>query len=94
MRTAVEAHFGPGALDRPARRRRGGHIPLSPGVKRSPHLALRETLNRGGKEISTWHLLIGTIDAEPVGSDRQLGRDGIGQSLRAAAVHRLGNQAA
>lgn len=69
VRAAVEAQFGPGALDSPApapRRgifgsRRGGHIPFSPGAKSVLEDSLREAMSRKDGYIGAEHLLLGIL---------------------------------
>jgi len=67
VRRAADAAFGPGALDRGSRARRGrfraiGRRPASADLKKSLELALRATVGLRQSSISTGHLLIGIID--------------------------------
>lgn len=77
VRRRTEEAFGPGALDRP-RRRRGwrrerceprisghpgvsGHVPFTPRAKKALELSLREALQLGHKHIGSEHILLGLI---------------------------------
>jgi ATP-dependent Clp protease ATP-binding subunit ClpA len=72
VRRRVEDAFGPGALDRRPRRRRGwrrtdrcgpvsGHIPFTPRAKKALELSLREALQLGHGSIGTEHILLGLV---------------------------------
>lgn len=62
VRSAVEAGFGPGALDRPRRGRwRAGHIPFERSAKKALELALREAIRLGDRSIGTEHVLLGLL---------------------------------
>jgi ATP-dependent Clp protease ATP-binding subunit ClpA len=62
VRRAVDAAFGPGALERAGERsRRLGHIPFDPDAKKALELALREALRLGDRHIATEHLLLGLV---------------------------------
>jgi ATP-dependent Clp protease ATP-binding subunit ClpA len=73
VRRRMEERFGPGALDRPRRRRSGwwrrkwcepgtsGHIPFTPRAKKALELSLREALRLGHSYIGTEHVLLGLI---------------------------------
>ncbi len=75
IRRHVEASFGAGALDAPARarprrrpwdragrgRRRRGHIPFSPRAQKVLELSLREALALGDRHIGTEHVLLGLV---------------------------------
>ena len=69
VRAAVEAQFGPGALDPPApapRRgffgsRKGNHIPFSPGAKSVLEDSLREATARKDGYIGAEHLVLGLL---------------------------------
>jgi ATP-dependent Clp protease ATP-binding subunit ClpA len=69
VREAAEAAFGVGALDA-GRRRWGrrrppsGHLPFTPGSKKSLELSLRAAARRGDHAIDTRHLLMGLLGAE------------------------------
>jgi ATP-dependent Clp protease ATP-binding subunit ClpA len=65
VRRAVEAAFGPGALDRgprPRPGRRAGHLPISREMKKSLELALRCAVGLKDRGIGPGHLLLGIID--------------------------------
>ncbi|MFV0533461.1 MAG: Clp protease N-terminal domain-containing protein [Cumulibacter sp.] len=64
VRERVEAHFGPGALERGHRK---AHLPFSKAAKKSLELALREAIRLGEKAINDRHLLLGVL-REGVGS--------------------------
>jgi hypothetical protein len=64
------------------------HIPLSKDAKRSLECALAEAIWLGDKEILPWHLLLGIIGIEPSTVDKLVGKDGLHDSLRAAALPR------
>lgn len=81
VRRAVEAAFGPGALDRgsrgrlgPARRFGGG---LTKDLKKSIELALRAAVSLRDSEIGSGHLLIGLIDQGDNAALRALAGAGI-----------------
>ena len=74
VRRRAEAAFGPGALDRPVRRRRGwlarrrcewylgpneGRIPFTPRAKKVLELSFREAVRQGHGSIGTEHILLG-----------------------------------
>lgn len=82
VRRAVESAFGPGALDRGARRRQGpgrrlGGGQLTSELKKSIELALRTAVSRRDREISPGHLLIGIIDQGDNAALRALAGAGI-----------------
>lgn len=70
VRRRVEASFGPGALDKPLRIRRGwlpwrrrcvepvGHIPFTPRAKQVLEVALREAIHRKDRHIGVQHILL------------------------------------
>jgi len=72
VRRQAEAAFGPGALDRPRRRRRGlfravpggGHLPFSSPAKKVLEQALREALALKHNYIGTEHILLGLLAEE------------------------------
>ena len=86
VRRQAEATFGPGALDRPRRQRRGlfrlrtvgGHLPFSKAAKRALERSLREALDLKHNYIGTEHILLGLL-ADDQGSlphtVRRLGLD-------------------
>lgn len=68
IRERVEASFGPGALDRPARRRSrfpgrrgGGHIPFTSSAKGALEHSLRQAIALNDKTITTEHILLGLM---------------------------------
>ncbi|MBO4241402.1 MULTISPECIES: Clp protease N-terminal domain-containing protein [Pseudonocardia] len=69
VRSAVEAGFGPGALDRPRRGRwRAGHIPFERSSKKALELALREAIRLGDRSIGTEHVLLGLLHPDTAAS--------------------------
>ena len=70
VRDTVEAAFGPGALDGPARTPRRGHMPLTPRAKKVLELSLREALAMKSREITDGHIALGIL------------RDGDGSAMR------------
>lgn len=81
VRRAIEASFGPGALDQgTARRRRRGaadRLAFTPRAKKSLQLALQTAVKAGDREISTGHLLLGVIDARDNAAVRVLNEAGV-----------------
>jgi ATP-dependent Clp protease ATP-binding subunit ClpA len=73
VRSTVEASFGPGALDAPDPRRRGGHLPFTRRAKKALELSLRETLALDQKAITDGHLTLGLL------------RDGDGRAMKVLA---------
>ena len=65
VRAAVEQTFGPGALDRPVKWRRGlgwrSSLPFTPRTKKVLELGLREALGLGHGYVGTEHLLLGMV---------------------------------
>ena len=94
VRASVELHFGEGALDRPARRWRGGHIPFHRSAKKSLECALREAVWLGSKDIDVWHVLLGVLRAEPSTVDDLIGADRAHEQLRQTALRKLSERAA
>jgi ATP-dependent Clp protease ATP-binding subunit ClpA len=79
VREVVEAAFGTGALSsrrRPwgRRRRTGGHLPFTAGIKKALELSVRSALRRGDRSIDTRHLLLGLLAAEEKRSSAVLRR--------------------
>lgn len=64
IRRAVEASFGPGALEGSPRSRRG-HIPFTADAKKTLELALREALALGDRHVGSEHVLLGLLRTEP-----------------------------
>ena len=67
VRDSIEAAFGKGALDKPARTRRcrdgwpGGAIPFTPRAKKILELSLREALALRHGYIGNGHILLGLL---------------------------------
>jgi ATP-dependent Clp protease ATP-binding subunit ClpA len=62
VRGSVEAVFGPGALDGPARTRTpSGHVPLTPRAKKVIELSLREALAMRSRSIADGHIMLGLL---------------------------------
>jgi ATP-dependent Clp protease ATP-binding subunit ClpA len=63
IRSAVEAAFGPGALDdpEPVRRGRSRHQPFGKDAKKALELALREAVRLKDRHIGTEHVLLGLL---------------------------------
>jgi ATP-dependent Clp protease ATP-binding subunit ClpA len=63
VRDRVEETFGPGALDRGARRGggAGGHIPFSPRAKKVLELSLREAIALKNRAITDAHIALGLL---------------------------------
>jgi hypothetical protein len=87
VRARAEAAFGPGALDRPRRRRAGvlrwmsgtsGHLRFSAAAKRALEQSLRQALDLRSGAIGVDHLLLGLLadDQAPAATTlRRLGAD-------------------
>lgn len=105
VRRRVEASFGPGALDDQGRRqgsrwferRRqcagGRHIPFTRRAKMSLELALREALDLSSKEITSAHLVLGTMRAGGLAARAVAARGVTPEEVRRAVLDRL-NRAA
>lgn len=95
VRRSVEEAFGPGALDREAsagRRshRAGGHIPFTPGSKKTLELALREAVHLGSSSIGTEHILLALVRDDRSAAARILGTRGIAlEDVRAAVIREI-----
>ena len=62
VRSSVEAVFGPGALDDPARTPApSGHIPFTPRAKKVLELSLREALAMKSRIITDGHITLGLL---------------------------------
>jgi ATP-dependent Clp protease ATP-binding subunit ClpA len=64
VRERVERAFGPGALSRRGRCRRGGvsmHVPFTPRAKKALELSLREAISLGRRDLRGEHLLLGLL---------------------------------
>jgi ATP-dependent Clp protease ATP-binding subunit ClpA len=78
VRERVERAFGPGALSRRGRCRRGGvstHVPFTPRAKKSLELTLREAISLGARDLRAEHLVLGLL------------REGDGVAARVLAEH-------
>jgi ATP-dependent Clp protease ATP-binding subunit ClpA len=94
VRERVESTFGQGALDASPKQWRAGHIPFSPSAKKSLELTLREAQALEHKEISSGHMLLGTISADPETLAVLIGSAAQVEQLREETVRRLGERAA
>lgn len=104
IRASVESRFGPGALDRELRpRRRGlpawlsrrppgsGHIPFTPGAKKTLELTLREAIRLHESRLEPDHILLGLLGAHDRATDSALaglGLDSAQLRARLDARHR------
>ena len=64
VRERVERAFGPGALSRRGRCRRGGtspRVPFTARAKKALELTLREALSLGERDLRTEHLVLGLL---------------------------------
>jgi ATP-dependent Clp protease ATP-binding subunit ClpA len=64
VRERVEKAFGPGALSRRGRCRRGGvdmHLPFCRRAKKALELTLREGISLGAHELGAEHLVLGLL---------------------------------
>ena len=64
VRERVERAFGPGALSRRGRCRRGGtspRVPFSARAKKALELTLREAVSLGERDLRTEHLVLGLL---------------------------------
>jgi ATP-dependent Clp protease ATP-binding subunit ClpA len=66
VRRHADAVFGPDALERASRTRRG-HIPFTPDAKKALELALREAIRLEQRSIHSPHLLLGILRADNPG---------------------------
>ena len=82
IRARADSTFGPGALDRPRRQRRGlfgrrsagGHFPLSQEAKQCLELALRTAVDEAHHFIGAEHLFLGLLATEQGTTRRLLAR--------------------
>ena len=93
VRAAIEESFGPGALDRPVKRRRGlgwrSSRPFTPRAKKVVELGLREALGLGHGYIGTEHLLLGLV-SEGRGVAAQILAERVDlRTLRSKVIHEL-----
>jgi ATP-dependent Clp protease ATP-binding subunit ClpA len=102
VRRRIEDRFGPGALDRPRRRRRGwglktrcepgttGHIPFTPRAKKVLELSLREALRLGHDYIGPEHVLLGLIrEGEGIAASLLREAEGGAGALRSMVMEEL-----
>ena len=64
VRERVERAFGPGALSRRGRCRRGGighTVPFTPRAKKALELTLREAINLAERDLRAEHLVLGLL---------------------------------
>jgi ATP-dependent Clp protease ATP-binding subunit ClpA len=64
VRERVEQAFGPGALSRRGRCRRGGvsmRVPFTPRAKKALELTLREATSLGDRDLRAEHLVLGLL---------------------------------
>jgi ATP-dependent Clp protease ATP-binding subunit ClpA len=101
LRDRVESAFGKGALDTPPKRPGGGHIPFRYGhipfadsAKKSLERALHVAQEHGHRTISSAHVLLGALDADPDTLSAVLPGDDTLDRLREATVAKLDVQAA
>ncbi|WAP50431.1 hypothetical protein OL239_10150 [Arthrobacter sp. ATA002] len=79
VRSRAEASFGPGALDRPERRRQGflgrrggGAVPFTAAAKEALVESLKQSRALGRKDIRVEHLLLGLIAQDSSAAARTL----------------------
>lgn len=100
VRRQAEAAFGPGALDRPMRRRPGlfrsrlvsGHLPFTDASKQVLEQSLREALALKHNYIGSEHILLGLladVRAPVPGALRRLGVTLDLEALRARVIDEL-----
>jgi ATP-dependent Clp protease ATP-binding subunit ClpA len=104
VRDRAEAAFGPGALDRPRRRRpRGllhrvvgtaGHLPFTQPAKRALEQSLRQALALQHRAIGVDHLLLGLLADDHDPAARVLQRTGVSVAEVRAEVRSRLQQAA
>jgi ATP-dependent Clp protease ATP-binding subunit ClpA len=90
VRRQAEETFGPGALDRPRRQRKGlfghrtdggGHLPFTREAKTALELSLKEALARKDGYIGSEHLLLGVLGTEQGSGRRVLAQVGVTATL-------------
>jgi len=99
VRERAEAAFGPGALDRPRRRRTGllhravgsaDHLPFTRPAKRALEQSLRQALALQHRAIGVEHLLLGLLADDQDPAARILQRTGVSVAeIRAEVRSRL-----
>ena len=86
VRRRAEDTFGPGALDRPRRQRRGlfgrrtssgGRLPFTAEATHTLELSLREAVASGHRSLDTGHLLLGLLGTEQGTAKRVLEQLGV-----------------
>lgn len=92
----TEAQFGPGALDPDEgagswrrRRSRRTHLPFSTEAKQALEFALREALSLQDKEITSNHVLLGTLRAGGLGLRILEAQGASAERVRAAVAEKL-----
>lgn len=63
----VRERFGADVRRRSGGRRRNGHLPFTPGAKKSLELALREAIRLGDRSIRAEHLVLGILRSDDPG---------------------------
>lgn len=98
VRRAAEEAFGPGALNRQARGKRGrahGHIPFTPRAKKALEHGLKAAVRRGHNYIGAGHVLLGVVEDEDGAAARVLRAAGTDLvELRAEVDRRIDAEAA
>jgi ATP-dependent Clp protease ATP-binding subunit ClpA len=95
VRERVERAFGPGALSRRGRCRRGGvsmHVPFTPRAKKALELTLREAVSLGARDLRAEHLVLGLLREGDGVAARVLAERGV--TLAAAREKVAGRDAA
>ena len=95
MRERVERAFGPGALSRRGRCRRGGtsgRVPFSARAKKALELTLREAVSLGERDLRAEHLVLGLLRERDGVAARVLAERGV--TLAAAREKVAGRDAA
>jgi ATP-dependent Clp protease ATP-binding subunit ClpA len=95
VRERVERAFGPGALSRRGRCRRGGvsmRLPFCRRAKKAMELTLREAISLGERDLRTEHLVLGLLREGDGVAARVLAERGV--TLAAARAKVAGRDAA
>jgi ATP-dependent Clp protease ATP-binding subunit ClpA len=78
VRRSVERTFGPGALDRRARRRRcADRMRMTAPSKRALERSVHAAVARGDRRIGSEHILLGILDVPESGASEALVRIGV-----------------
>lgn len=100
VRQQAEQAFGPGALDRPVRRRRtffarrdNAAIPFTPAAREALERSLPEALALGHTHIGTEHIVFGLIADDATPAARLLDRLGIAPSRVRERLRKVLDQA-